>query len=458
MAAARRVWQASDIQALSAEGLAVSLDAPIRAAASGDFGGIVRGQSVAVLTPRTSEEVARAVLFARERGLSFTARGNGWSSGGQSVASAAVTLQLSRLDRIQSVDAAKRTISCESGARWRSVVAATAPHGLLPQVLPLNLDLTVGGTLSVGGFGSNSHKFGFAASSVDSMQAVSGTGEMLSSSDQPDLLPATLGGLGRCSVMTSVTLRLRPAPPRVKTFYLLYDDLESWLADMRNFRDRFEHIDGFCSASVQGMRNTPLGRRPFAKWLYGLHVSIEHDGAAPSATDALVGLNQRWVVHEEDNDQASFAARADPRFEMMTQTGAFAQPHPWLECLMPLAALPELLPRVLEALPLALADGLRLAPLVTAQHPPLIATPEAPETAMVAILPTAVPPQSLPQILEALRTVNDLLLSAGGKRYLAGWLEMNEDGWRRHYENAYDTWVLAKRRLDPDGVFVSMLT
>jgi FAD/FMN-containing dehydrogenase len=95
MTAAGRAWQAGDIQALSAEGLAVSVDAPIRAAASTDFGGIVRGRALAVFTPRTPEEVTRAVLFARERGLSFTARGNGRSSGGQSVARSGVTLQLS---------------------------------------------------------------------------------------------------------------------------------------------------------------------------------------------------------------------------------------------------------------------------------------------------------------------------------------------------------------------------
>src|SRR4051794_22527825 len=114
MAAARRAWQVGDIQALSAEGLAVSVDAPTRAAAASDFGGIVRGQSLAVFTPRTPEEIKRAVLFARERGLSFTARGNGWSSGGQSVARTGVTLQLSRLDRVQAMDATACTISCES--------------------------------------------------------------------------------------------------------------------------------------------------------------------------------------------------------------------------------------------------------------------------------------------------------------------------------------------------------
>jgi cytokinin dehydrogenase len=436
----------------------VSVDAPIRAAASTDFGGIVRGQSAAVFTPRTPEEVRRAVLFARERGLSFTARGNGRSSGGQSVARSAVTLQLSRLDRIQAVDATACTITCESGARWRSVLAAAEPHGLLPQVLPLNLDLTVGGTLSVGGFGSNSHAFGFAASSVESMHAVSGAGVMLSSNNHSELLPAALGGLGRCALITSITLKMRRAPPRVTTFYLLYDDVKPWLTDMRTFPDRFQHMDGFCSASVQGMRNTPAGRRPFAKWLYGLHVSIEHHGAPPSAKVALAGLNQRWVVHEEDNDQASFAARADPRFEMMTQTGAFSQPHPWLECLVPMEVLPEVLPRVLDALPLALSDGLRLAPLATAQHPPFIAVPATSENAMLALLPIAVQPQSLPNILEALRAVNDLLLGAGGKRYLAGWLEMDEERWKRHYGSGYDSWMLAKQRLDPDGVLGSMLT
>lgn len=450
-----RDWQHADFEALAAEGLSVSVEATTRAAASTDFGGIARGESLGVVSVRNADEVQKAVQVARARGLSLTMRGTGRSAGGQSVPRKGVTLDVSRLDELSAPDAQARSIVCGPGARWRSVVGATLQRGLLPQVLPLNLDLTVGGTLSVGGFGSNSHVFGFCAGGVAALQAVSGAGDALASEGEPELLAATLGGRGRCAVITSVTLALRTVPAKVRTFYLLYDDLAAWLGDLRDFRERFDHMDGFCSASVQGMRSTAGRRRPFAKWFYGLHVSVEYDQVAPDAATALRGMHQRWTVHEEDNDVAAFVARADPRFEMMSKLGAFAQPHPWLECLLPVSSLEEVLPRVLDALPLVLGDGHRLALLAATPNAPLLVTPKE-EAVMFAVLPSAVPAALLPDVLPALRAVNALLLAAGGKRYLAGWLELDEAGWRAHYGECYERWAAAKRRLDPDDVFDSV--
>jgi cytokinin dehydrogenase len=453
-----RDWLAADLEALASLGVSLSLEATAKRGASADFGGIVHGQAVAVLAPRSAEELARAVAFAAERELSFTARGTGRSSGGQSIPSHGVSIDMSRLDRVLGIDPAARTLTCEAGARWRTLLAATQPHGLLPEVMPLNLDLTLGGTVSVGGFGSNSHLYGFSAASVVALEAVTGRGERLQASGADPLLQAVLGGVGRAGLITSLTLRLRRAPPRLRTFFLLYDDVNPWLSDMRAHRARFQHLDGFCSASVQGMRSTPRGRRPFAKWFYGLQATLEYTDDAPDADVALAGMRPTYVVHAEDSDQLAFASRADARFELMSQLGAFAHPHPWLECLLPVAALPQLLPRVLEALPLALGDGHRLALLATSPQPPLIAQPSGGENAMFAVLPMSVPPPLLPGVLEALRAVNQLLLQAGGKRYLAGYLELDGAGWQRHFGEAHASFVALKQRFDPKGVFGSVLT
>jgi cytokinin dehydrogenase len=448
-------WTRSELSQLAGEGLSVSVDAAGRAVASTDFGNLVRGEALAIVTPRDKHELARALAFANERRLSFTARGTGRSSGGQSVAKKSVTLELSRLDRVEAVDAERREIRCEPGARWRAVVEATLARGLVPRVLPLNLDLTVGGTISVGGVGSTSHRFGTAAANVAAIEAVTGDGRLLHSADEPELLAATLAGLGRAAVITSATLALRPAPAKVHTYYLLYDEFAPWLADLERARNeqRFEHVDGFCSANVQGLRNVPGGRRPFARWFYGLHLSVEHDGdALPDRAAMLAGLQPRWCVHEEENGAAAYAARADPRFEAMAKAGAFALPHPWLECLVPFESVPELLPRVLEMLPLVLGDGHRVALLAKQGAPPLFALPDAQNVALIAVLPMGVPPNVLADVLPALRAVNSLLLDRGGKRYLAGWLELDEAGWRAHYGDRYAKLLDVKRRFDPNGV------
>jgi len=80
------------------------------------------------------------------------------------------------------------------------------------------------------------------------------------------------------------------------------------------------------------MRRTPAGRRPFATWTYGLHVSIEYDAtSAPNAEQALAGLTPARVVHVEDEETNAFPTRFDARFESMRRLGAFAQAHPIFE-------------------------------------------------------------------------------------------------------------------------------
>jgi cytokinin dehydrogenase len=70
-------------------------------------------------------------------------------------------------------------IACGAGATWRAVLARTLPRGLVPRVVPSHLDPTVGGTISVGGIGSTSHRFGAAASNIDALTVVVGSGDQV---------------------------------------------------------------------------------------------------------------------------------------------------------------------------------------------------------------------------------------------------------------------------------------
>jgi FAD/FMN-containing dehydrogenase len=269
------------------------------------------------------------------------------------------------MDRIEPVDVASGTITCEAGARWREVVAAASAQGFVPPVLPLYLDLTVGGTISVGGIGPTVHQFGPLLANVKELEVVTGAGERARCgwTQERPLFDATLGNLGRCAVITRATLALRRIKPLVRTFYLLYDDVSTWLADQQQLAQsgRCEYLDGFCTASVQGMRNTPAGRRPFAQWFYALHVGIEYEpGNAPEAATVLAGLRPYRVVHTEDNETARFPLRFDPRFESMIRMGAFEQAHPVFECLLPVSVLKDMVPKLLEALPLSIGDGHRV--------------------------------------------------------------------------------------------------
>jgi cytokinin dehydrogenase len=141
----------------------------------------------------------------------------------------------------------------------------------------------------------------------------------------------------------------------------------------------------------------------------------------------------------------------------MHRTGAWSQAHPWIETLLPEAALPQLLPQLLEATPSFLGDGHRVA-LVAERGPSLFMFPKPGPAVAFSVLPMGVPDAFREDALRALRRVHDLGTGAGGKRYLSGWLGMmDEAGWRAHYGDAFDDWVAAKRRFDPHGTLVSAL-
>ncbi|MEW5849459.1 MAG: FAD-binding oxidoreductase [Myxococcota bacterium] len=458
------VWTEGDLRALEdATGVALRRDPGTLGVHGEDFGRLSRGTARAVLPITDPAQLERALRLAAERALRLTPRGMGMSQGGQSVPADGVSLDLTGLHRILEVDEDALTVRCQAGARWRTLVAELARRGLLPRVLPLNLDLTVGGVLSVGGIGATSHRFGVVAANVPQLEVVTGAGARVrcGATEEREVYDATLAGLGRCAVITSASVQLRRIAPRVRTFYLLYDELEPWLADQRALvaADRADYLEAFMTCAVQGLHNTPAGRRPLPQWFYALHVSREYHDAPPDGDEVLSGLRPYRRIHVEDNDTGAFAARYEPRFEVMRRTGAWQEAHPWLEAFVPVASLGALLPRVLAALPLFLGDGHRLMFVNTRQAPRALALPQAPEVAALAVLPAGLNAAFTEDALRALGAVHHALLQAGGKRYLSGWLGMMDAAaWRQHHGAGWDAWVAARRRWDPAGVLDSVLT
>jgi len=455
-------WSESAINDLQRRGVSVLRDGESRRVAAGDWGRMVVGSPRAVVVPRTTDEVEQVMLFANERRLPVTLRGIGHSQGGQSVAVDAITLDLSRLDRVFALSESQAAVSCEPGARFRAVAARSLEAGLVPRVMPAYVDLTVGGTLSVGGVGTSCHRYGPIVANVAELDVVTGNGRRVTCSPQvePELFHATLGGLGRCGVIVRASLGLRRLKPHLRTFYLLYDDIRQWVTDQRGLvaGGQCDYLEGFCSASVQGTRKGPHGRRPFVHWFYGLYVSFEHDPGSPPHQDvALSGLKPYRVLYVEDDETTAWAARFEARYELMHRSGSWDQSHPVLECFLPADRVADVLPAVLDALPMTLGDGHRVLMVNRNGLPNALAVPSG-DLAVLAVLPSGVPRPLLDDALKGIQKAHEILLAAGGKRYLSGWLgTLDTAAWRRHYGEYYDAWVAAKRSFDPNGTLCSSL-
>ena len=102
----------------------------------------------------------------------------------------------------------------DAGATWRDVLAATLPQRLTPPVLANYLDLSVGGTLVIGGVGDTTSRYGMQSDNVLELEVVTGEGRPVRCSPRrnADLFDAVRAGLGQVAVITTATLRLVPAP------------------------------------------------------------------------------------------------------------------------------------------------------------------------------------------------------------------------------------------------------
>jgi cytokinin dehydrogenase len=165
-----------------------------RAAAADDFGHLMHRTPEAVLLPGSDDDVAAAVRWAAEQGRGFAARGQRHSVFGRGQVADGVVVDMRSLRTIRGVEHDR--VAVDAGATWREVLAATLPRGLTPAGLPDYLDLSVGGTLVVGGIGGAVSRFGALSDNLLDLRVVTGRGETLTCSPtrDPGLFDAVRAG------------------------------------------------------------------------------------------------------------------------------------------------------------------------------------------------------------------------------------------------------------------------
>lgn len=426
-----------------------------------DFGGVKEGVALGKAEPRSEHELVELVQFCRTNRRALTPRGFGLSQSGQSIPDESVLVELGRLNDVADVDLAHSTITVGPGATFRQVLQKSLARGLAPPVCPLNLDLSVGGVLSAGGLGSTSHQYGFAVSHVRSVRCVLGTGEVVVASPgrNRDVFDAILGGVGRVGFIVEAKVFLSRVSQTLTTWTLRYDCVQDLLQDQVALSEdpRVTHLDGLTSGATLGLAKGPNGQRsPLRHWSSAIQFSVEESDA--EIESLVAGLRALSVVHREEDDVASFMARYDVRFQAMKATGAWAQPHPWFEVVLPLECTEAFIESA-RCLPPFFGDVLRVSVIRASERPRSIALPDGPGPwATVAVLPVGIAKPMLPMALQALEALDLNARELGGKRYLSGCLfATDEAGWRRHYGEDYEHLKAVQTRLDPDAILRSRL-
>ncbi|KAL1297032.1 hypothetical protein AAFC00_004623 [Neodothiora populina] len=152
------------------------------------------------------------------------------------------------------------------------LVEATLPYGLVPPVIMEFPGITAGGGYAGTAGESSSFKHGFFNHTIDSVEMVLATGDVVncSATEKPDLFWGAAGAVGSLGVTTLVRIRLHEAKKFVETTYHpvssmkeAVERLSSETKDMSN-----DYVDGIMFSQTQGavvtgrMTDTPPEAMP----------------------------------------------------------------------------------------------------------------------------------------------------------------------------------------------------
>ncbi|EWC64520.1 Cytokinin oxidase [Actinokineospora spheciospongiae] len=386
-------------------------DGPVFARAADDFGHRIHDIPEAVFTPTDEHEVTEAVREAHQLGLPLLARGQGHSTAGQAQVEGGFILDMEKMSQVRDVDGNSMVV--EAGATWYTVLDTALSVGMTPPVLTDYLGLSVGGTLSVGGIGGASHKYGAQTDNVTALDAVTPDADLVTCSPQRNsaVFDSIRAGRGRHGVITTAVLPLTPTPDTIRRHVLHYTSLTAFLADQRRAMTLpdADYLEGQAKWTGNG-------------WRYELEF-VQYPGKATDAPADLTSLSFDDREYEE-LDYNAFATRLRDGERRMREIGDWLCPHPWVNYFLPESTTDTIIHRILDTTTLdQIGERGTVLTYPFTRHrmrTPAMQLPTSAVFHLFALLRTAVPaaPVSGTDMIEINHTLDRVVTDNDGTIYL----------------------------------------
>lgn len=426
---------------------------------SHDFGRVIRHEPRAVLTPGSVDDVVRVVRYARDNGLTVAVNGQSGTGSdreshshyGQALVDGGIAVDPKPLGTVHRIDRGVADVG--AGASWSSVVTAALDAGQTVAVANDFAHLSVGGTLSVGGLGGTSQRFGTQTDNVVWLRVVTGRGEVVTCSRDRsrELFDAVLAGGGQYGLIVRAGLRLVPAESTVRSLDVHYDDLGTFL------RDSLAVMHAGVVDDQNGYAEPVSG----GGWRFRLALGLYHTPPGEPDLDAVRAVLSPGasVGPTTDVPYRDWLFRFDQVWAQLKAQGFWEAQKPWMSVMLGAERTEGFVESVLSELTVTdLGAGtFRISPLdASVIHRPNFVLPARTGTDVFELSILRFPPPDhpdIPGLIAQNRRFYDRAVAQGGKRYLIGAIpDMGPRDWQRHYGDRWPTVTRLKGRYDPDGI------
>ena len=300
--------------------------------------------------------------------------------------------------------------------------------------------LSVGGTISTGGFGVTTYNLGLQVDHVQELEVVTGDGQIVSCSDErnSDLFNAMLGGLGQCGIITKIVMRLMAAPTNVLFIKMDYDDFQSASADLALLAKdgRFHHLDGRGAG------------RPAGGVGYYVEGGAFYD--APNAPDEA-----KLTAGLKFAKKTATVMTYEQYFRREEVCGACTTPlqKPFVYLCLPASRYVEYTSGILSSP----TESAFLVPRMSAWRRnaikrPLTRMPDEEIIYRFQLSRTLPAGTDIASVIALNRLLYERVRDMGGYRMTSSAVPMSQDDWKRHYGPTWQSVQAAKTKFDPKNV------
>jgi decaprenylphospho-beta-D-ribofuranose 2-oxidase len=426
-----------------------------------------------VAEPRSADEVAGLVKNAAAGGV--IARGLGRSYNNAAQNGGGLVVSITGMGDMLSFDARSGVVTCEAGVSLEQLMVRLLPAGWFVPVSPGTRQVTVGGAIAADVHGKNHHSAGSFARHVLSFDLLTADGDVRSVTPDgdPDLFWGTAGGMGLTGIILRATIQLKA----VETSRLVVDtvrtaDIDATMAYLSSTDKDYDYTVAWTDClATRGS----LGRSVITSGDFATMSEVKYrDRARPLAFKAssLVGappvfpsglINARTVALLNE----AWYRKAPRRRTGEIQTiGQFFHPldgiRNWnrvygpagfrqYQYVVPFGA-PDVVRRSLERI-----AALRAPSFVTVLKrfgegdPGMLSFPMPGWTLALDF------PARTPWLSQLLGELDEMVLEAGGRLYLAKDSRIPAELMPRMYPR-YEDFRRLRAEIDPGGVFSSDLS